>query len=415
MDGALHDAVVLLLIDGLQDRVVGDGLVGLRGQVRGTPALGGVALQGALLAGEVLGQQVQRGGLGRIGLGLDAHQLEAEEAAQVIGLAVHLEGGQVGHAHVVAQDGFDVLGGPGAGHDDGGAVGEGGSLRAGHMDGGGDQLLHALGGDQALVAVEGVVHLREDALVVGVPLGDAAGAEEEGSQIPGGGLHLEGEVLAGGFAVGDQLLQGFHVFLVGDDGLVIIHEVAVVRGERIGEHAAVRGGHGLHGVRVGVLLHGLHGPVAQLGQGAGLHQTGELVLREAEDVAAGLDVGHHLGRGVALTHRLDGGVELDAVLVRAVEVLDLLAGEVHDLVGHPHLDVIFAGQAFRRSGDGQGQQHGGCQHQGKNPLHTKILLCFVCSDRCENISCGHAAARTDSEKAPCVFGNISHHNFHGAL
>ena len=315
---------------------------GLVNQVGGTPGQSVEALHLALLAGQILSQLVQHGGAGRIGLGLDAHQLAAVEGAQVVLLAVNLEGGQVGGAQIVAQDVADGLVAPGAADDDGGALVEGGSVRRAQEHGGLNQLLHALDGDQALGAVEGILHGDELAVGVGGPLRDAAGGKEEGRHVPGGGVHLKGEVLVGGFAVGNQLLQGVQIFL-GDDGLVVVHEVAVVRGQGVSvELFTGSGGGDDAGVIVG--LDEVSGAGSELGQSTGLNQTGELVLREAVDVAAGLHVSDHQGGGVSLADGLHLGVDDDAELIGLVEVLDLLLGQIDSRVGDPDGDIISTGQ-----------------------------------------------------------------------
>ncbi len=261
---------------------------------------------------------------------------------------------------------MDGIIGPGAGHDDGAAGVKAGAVGRGEVEVGVEQLLHTLDGDEALGAVEGVLDGDEGAVGVSLPLGDAAGAEEPGRDVPRGGLILHGEVLLGGLAVGDQFLEGADVFL-GDDGLVIVHEVAVVGSQGVGVELAAGGGGG-DSAAVVVGADSISGGHAELGQSAGLHQAGELVLREAEDVAAGFDVGDHLRGGVALAHGLDRRVEGDAVGVGSVEVGDLLLGQIDDGVGDPNGDVIGAGEfAAGSSGSalgGPGRRLGGRSGSG---------------------------------------------------
>ena len=204
------------------------------------------------------------------------------------------------------------------------------------------------------------MHFDEGTVVVGHPFGHAAGAEEEGGQVPGGGVGFHGEVLLGLFAVGDQGFQGVHI-LFGDDGLVVVHEVAVVAGQRVGVQG-VAGGGGGHGARVVVSDDGFSGLLAQLGQRAGLHQTGELVLREAVQVAAGFHVGDHVGAGIRFGYGFHRGVKGDARVVGLVEIVDLLFGQVHGLFSHPHLDVIGARQFACECSAHQGQRHYQRQH-----------------------------------------------------
>ena len=350
MDLALRDGVLVLEQQSGKARVglhFGGSLIDQVGRAPGNRV---EALHLALLTAEVLGQLVDGSLLHGVGLGLDAHQLAAVEGAHVVALAVDLEGGQIGGAEIVAQDALDGLEGPGAGDDDGAAGIKAGAVGGAEVVVGVEQLLHALDGDQALGAVEGVFHGDKGAGLIGGPLGGAAGAEEPGSDVPGGGLVLHGEVLAGSFAVGNQGLEGVEVFL-GDNGLVIVHEIAVIRGQGVGVELSVDGGSRDHAgvVGAGNQFGSLH---AELGQSAGLNKAGKLVLGKAEDVAAGFNVGDHLGGSVAFADGLNGRVKGDAVRVAGVKVLDLLLGQIDDRVGAPDGDVIGAGQLAAGSGGG---------------------------------------------------------------
>ena len=289
--------------------------------------------------------------------------------------AVHLEGGQIRHAHVLAQNGADRGIIPGSADQDRGVVRELIRTAGADVEGGVHQLLHALDGDQARGAVEGVMHGDEGAVVIGGPLGNASGAEEEGGQIPGRALHLKGEILLGSFAVRDQLLQGVHV-LLRDDALVVVHEIAVVRRQGIGVDR-VPGGGGGHGTGVVIGPHEFGGARAQLHQGTGLHQAGKLILREAEDVAAGFHVRHHLGRRVRLGNGFHRGVDHDAQLVAGVEGFDLLLCQIHDVLGHPDLHVIGARDAGRAGKGAHAQRHGQGQQQGNKFLHKQSFLSFM--------------------------------------
>ena len=166
----------------------------------------------------------------------------------MIGLAVHGEAGQFGSAQVVAQDVLGIVVGPGTGYHDGSALGEFAYVRGLDVGLGGDQLLQALRADETLVGVDVVVHGDELAVIVGGPFGDTAGTEEEGDRIPGGVLQFHGEVLVGGFAVGDQVFQGAQMSGV-DGALVVVHEVAVISGQRVGiqifTHGSSRYGTGI--------------------------------------------------------------------------------------------------------------------------------------------------------------------------
>ena len=284
-----------------------------------------------------------------IGVGLDTHQLGAGVGAQLIAVAVHGELGQGRRAEVVAQDALGVLGVPGAADHEAGAIVELGGLAGADELIGTHDLVEGAGSDKALVGVEVVHNGQELAVAVSFPHGLAAGAEEEGGQIPAV-LQIEAEGLAGGFAVGDHLsdiVQG--VFL--HHALVIEHEEGVVGSHGVGIEGVTGGGRG-HGRFHVAGLHKLSSLLAQGAQSTRLHQAVELILREEEDVAAGFHVGDHLGGGVAFTNRFHGGVELDAVLVGAVEVLDLLLGQIDNLLGGPNGDGILAGQLAGCSGAG---------------------------------------------------------------
>ena len=281
-----------------------------------------------------------------IGVRLHAHQLGADEGAELVLLAVHGELGQGRCAVVVAQDVLRVLDVPGAADHEAGIVVEFGGLGAVDELVGVHDHVHGLGGDEALVGVEVVDHGQELAIAVGFPHGLAAGAEEEGGQIPAV-LQVEAEGLAGGFAVGDHLAdvaQGLSL----DHALVVEHEVGVVGGHGVSIEIFARGGRG-HGSFHVVGLDELSRLGAQLTQSTGLHQTVELVLREEVDVAARFHVGDHLGGCVAFANGLDGGIELDAHVVAVVEVLDLLLGQIDDLLGRPNGDGVLTGQLTGRS------------------------------------------------------------------
>ena len=206
----------------------------------------------------------------------------------------------------------------------------------------------------------------EAALVIHVVGQRAARAEEERGLIPAGvDLHIE--ALAGLLAVGDD---GFQRVGIGDDALVVVEEVAVVGGQRIGVHhvAQRRGGYG-----AGVVLSGDQRLVvgSDLFQRAGGHQTGQLILREAVDIRAAFNVGDHGGGGVAFAHGLDGHGHVRVLSVRGLEGVDLRLGELNGGVGDPDLDFAVEAGGF---GDGEGadrQQHGDGQKHGQEFLHIR--------------------------------------------
>ena len=318
-----------------------DGFGSLVLLVGGTPVEGLEALHLAGFVGQVLSELVESGGLLGVGLGLYAQELAAVVGTEVILLAVNGEGGKIGSAHVVAEGGLDVIVCPGTGHNDGGAGSELGSLRGAQMSGGLDELLHTLYGDEAVVGIEGIVDFGELTVVIGDPLGLTAGRKEEGSEIPGGSLHFESEILAGVLTVLDQLLHGVEVGL-GDNGLIIVHEVAVIGGEGVGVEIFARGSGGNDAFVVG-FLNGLGSAGAELGKSRGLDEPCELVLSEEVDIAAGLNVGDHVGSRVSLGSGLDLRGELDAEFVVGVEVVDLLLGEIDSRLGYPNGDLVLTG------------------------------------------------------------------------
>ena len=208
------------------------------------------------------------------------------------------------------------------------------------------------------------MHFDEGTAVIRLPLGHAARREEEGSQVPGGSLHLEREILSGCFAVCDQLFQGVDI-LFRNDALVIVHIVAVVRGQRIGVHR-VAGGCGGHGAHVVLSLDLGSCFIIQLCQRAGLHQAGKLVLSEEEDICAGFHVRDHAGRGIRFGYGFNRRIEGNAQFVGSVEGFDLRLGQVDHFFRNPERDVI--GAVSGREGH-HGQCHDGCHQNGKKLFH----------------------------------------------
>ena len=183
------------------------------------------------------------------------------------------------------------------------------------------------------------------AVLVGRPVRGAAGAKEEGSQIPAV-AEVEAELLVSLLAVGNDLVEAGGI---GDDGLVVVHEVGVVRGHGVGVDLTVDGG-SLDGTGIVVLGDELGSLGAQLGQSASLDKAGKLVVSEAEQVAAGVHVGDHLGGSIALAHVLDGGLDHDAVGVLGVEIVDLLLHQLNDVLRAPDLDLIGTGKLTAGAG-----------------------------------------------------------------
>ena len=370
MDLALRHGIGSLLDQRSQAGVGLNRFGSLVFQVGGTPGQRFKPFHLALRAGQVLGQLVDGRALHFVNLRLHAQQFAAVEGAQMIFFSVHLEGGQVRDAHVVAQVFLNLREVPGAADQDRRVLVELVGAAAAQVIGGIHQFLHALDGNQAVVAVESVAHGDEFAVIVGHPHAAAAGGEEEGSQVPGRSLHFESEVLLGSFAVGNQLLQGVNVF-VRDDTLIIVHEVAVVRSQRIGVQLFARSG-GRNRARIIVGNDGLAGLLAQGIQSAGLYKAGELILREAVDVAAGFDVGDHLGGGIRFGNSLNGSVELESEFIVGVEIGDLLFSQILGCFRNPDLDVVGFAVGGREGHHGQG--HDSRQNNCEELLHGSFLL-----------------------------------------
>ena len=169
----------------------------------------------------------------------------------------------------------------------------------------------------------------------------AAGGEEEARGVPGV-LEFIGDVLACGLAVGDDCLKAVDIG-IRNNALVIIHEVAVIGGQRIGvEIGAGLSREDRSGVVVGLCE--FNGGVSELGECAGLDQTAELVLSEEIEISAGLNVGDHVCCRVSLRNGLNGRVDGDAVFVGAVEVGDLSLCQIYRRFGRPDYDIIGSGE-----------------------------------------------------------------------
>ena len=338
------------------------------------PAQGLIAGQLDVAGGQPRGQRVAGGQLGVVGLGLHAQHLEAAETGQLVAV----DGGQLGGGVVVAEERLGGLGIPGAVHGrghvggvgDGGAVDEGGAR--GHLD-------DALEGLQAVLG--GVVHvaLCQVAFVVGIIGQGAARAKEEGGLVPAG-VQLHVEALARGLAVGQDLRQGGGI---GDDALVVVQEIAVVAGQRIGVHLVAHGDGG-NSARVVLGLDGLGVAGLHDLHRAGGHHAGQLVLGKAKDVGGGFHVGDGLAGGVALAHRFDGHVHIGIFRVGRLEGIDLPDGKVHGRVGHPNLQIAaVAALGERGSSQRQGQREG--QYQCKQLFHGNPPSCVVFRGHCPHI------------------------------
>ena len=235
------------------------------------------------------------------------------------------------------------------------------------MSGGLSQLDHGLQGLDAVLGSVVAVHGVDDARVVNAVGQGAASAEEEGGLVPAG-VDLEVDVLASGLAVSQDLL---HVGGIGDDGLVVVQEVAVIGGQGVGVHGVAQHNSG-HGAAVVLGLDDLSVLVQNDFQSASGHQTGQLILREAEDVSAGFHVGQHVGGSIAFANGLDLNGHVGVLGMSGLEQFDLSLGELNSRLGNPDLDL--AVEAFGSSEGAQGQRHRQSQNQRKDLLHGKFLL-----------------------------------------
>ena len=345
MDLALRHGVRSLLQKSGKARVGLDFRRGLGVQVGGAPAALVEALKLALLTGQVLRKLVAGSQFRLVGVRLHAHELAAVEGAEMVFLTVDFEGRKIRDAHVVAEDALNGLIVPDTGNDNCAVLLETGALGSRQMPVRGNELIQTLRGDQAFVGVEVIVDGQELTGLVDRPFGHAAGCEEPGCDVPCRGFSLEGEILLSLLAVGQELLKAVDIRFR-DDALVIVHKIAVVRGQRIGIQGTVGGLRGLDDafrVLGGDFLSRLD---AELGKGVRKDETSELVLCEAVQVAAGLNVGDHVRGSRAFRNSFDRRIELQAVFIAVVVIFDLLDSQIFDLFSNPDSDVV--GLDFRR-------------------------------------------------------------------
>ena len=224
----------------------------------------------------------------------------------------------------------------------------------------------------------------------------AAGSKEEGCGVPSV-LQSKTNLLTSGLALCNDGRQVLHV-LVGQDGLVVVHEVAVIRGQGECVHLAsdLRSGDGA-GV-VSSFQSGSH-IALQRGQALSLHQASQLVLCEAVDVGSGSDVSDDLGASVSLGNAFDLGVDHDAG-VSVHESLDLSLEQIRNafLLGDPHGDIvstcqgvgdfaavvggvlgIVSGVGLATSSE-QAQAHNQSQNQANDSLHNLPPIFPLCGN-----------------------------------
>ena len=338
MDLALRLGVFVLLQKRCKTRVRLDCVGLLCIQVGRTPGESFETFHLAFFVGEVLSQDLQADLTVRIGLRLNTHQFAAVEGTEVVFLAVHFEGRQVGDAHVVAEQAADDFIVPRTGDNDRTVVCEDVAGGGGQMALGVDQFLHALDSDETFGAVERIGNGNEFAVVAGGPIGLAAGCKEPGCKVPCGGVGLEREGLARRFAIRDQLFKRINVFL-GDNALVIVHEVAVIGGQRV-RIERIAGSCRRNNAGIVCFLDDFCSFFIELDQRIALYKTSKLVLREAVDVCACGNVNQHLICARRFGNTVDGRDELDAFRVGVVEVFDLLLGQINSRFADPNGNLV---------------------------------------------------------------------------
>ena len=285
------------------------------------------------------------------GLGVHAQDLAAQEGTHLNLFAAAGEGGQLAGGVVVAQLFLHSGRNPRAADTgaDGVADGTLQKILPARKEGGMiAQRLDGFGGGQTLFVVE-----IADLLSVRVQRQLAAVAQEEGSQIPAVG-HVHVELLAGLFGGGQNAVQRLHV-LFGQDGLVIVEEVAVVGGHGVAvQHAVVGGGvDGSGGVFGDDLI-----PVAgHFIQRVGLHQRNDLIVRIGKHVRSRGGVFQIAGLRIGFAHHTIGKLPLVFGMLGGKGVAKLLQQRLIGL-GRPDLQL----DRLRAGGGAQAEHEKGHQH-----------------------------------------------------
>ena len=228
----LGNGELALCVQSLKRQIGGDGVVSQRIDIGGAVVQHVVALDLGFLAGQILRQLHGVHGIG--GLGVDAVDLAAQEGAHLNLLTVTGEGRQLAAAVVVAQLLLNRGGNPGAGHAAGDGVADAArqnGVITGHECGVIAERPDRFRGGKAVGVVE------VDDLLAVLDGQRAAVAKEEGGQIPAvGDVHMY--LLAGGVGSGQNAVQGLQVVL-GEHGLVVVQEVAVIGGHGIAVQGSV--------------------------------------------------------------------------------------------------------------------------------------------------------------------------------
>ena len=146
-------------------------------------------------------------------------------------------------------------------------------------------------------------------------------------------MSIGGPIDAGRFI--ERLRQGVEEAF----GDVIAHEVAVIGSHRVSIERIARSD-GRDGSGIVFCGDGFGGFNAELRQSAALDKTSELVLREAIEIRAGINIGEHLGGRIGLGDGLDGRSDRHAV--GSGERFDLRLELVRNTfgLGDPELDRV---------------------------------------------------------------------------
>ena len=302
-----------------------------------------------LLVGQVFRQFHRFHGMS--GLGVHAQNLAAQEGTHLNLFAAAGEGGQLAGGVVVAQFFLHSGRNPRAADTGADGVADGAlqKILPARKEGGMiAQRLDGFSGGQTLFVVE-----IADLLSVSIQRQLAAVAQEERGEVPAVG-HVHVELLACLFGGGQNTVQRLHV-LLGQDGLVIVEEVAVVGGHGVAvQHAVVGGGvDGSGGVFGDDLI-----PVAgHLIQRIGLHQLDDLVVRVGEHVRRCGGILQITGLRVGLAHHAVGELPLVFGMLGGKGVAKLLQQR---LIGLGRPDFQF--DRLRTGGGAQADHEKGHQH-----------------------------------------------------
>ena len=316
------------------------------------------AAQLRLLVGQVFRQFHRFHGVS--GLGVHAQDLAAQEGTHLHLFAAAGESRQLAGGVVVAQLFLHGRGNPRAADTGADGVADGALqkiLSASQESGMVAQSADGFSGGQTLFVVE-----IADLLSVRVQRQLAAVAQEEGSQIPAVG-HVHVELLAGLFGGGQNAVQRLHV-LFGQDGLIIVEEIAVIGSHGIAVQHAVVGG-GVDGAG-GILGDDLIPVAGHFIQRVGLHQRDDLVVRVGEHVRSRGGVFQIAGLRIGFAHHTIGKLPLVFGMLGGKSVAQFFQ---HRLIGLGRPDLQF--NRLRTGGGAQAYHQNSHQHT-KHFFHCNV-------------------------------------------